>query len=176
MLTSSRENKSKFQKIISLISGIIIFLGILPALFILIGLYFKNHVLIHNIKFIELVVSILGMTIGLFFLLWAALVLWKIGKGTPAPNAPAQNLVVTGPFKLCRNPIEFGAILYYLGIGTYIGGIIVGIICYLLGFTLGSIYHKFFEEKELEERFGEEYQHYKENTPFIFPRINVGKK
>ena len=123
---------------------------------------------------IELTVSILGMTTGLFFMLWAAICLWRIGKGTPVPNAPTQNLVISGPYKLCRNPIEFGAVLYYLGIGTLIGGIVVGIISFILGLTIGSIYHKFFEEKELEKRFSEEYKQYKEKTPFIFPRINMG--
>ena len=176
LLQFSRKNHSKSYKIISLILGAIFFLGILPGLFIWGGLFFKDQVLIHIIKILELVVSILGLPTGLFFMLWATWTQWKIGKGTPAPNAPTQHLVIVGPYKYCRNPIEFGAVLYYLGIGTYIGGIVVGLICCMSGFTIGSIYHKFFEEKELEERFGEEYKQYKENTPFIFPRIKIGKK
>jgi protein-S-isoprenylcysteine O-methyltransferase Ste14 len=84
-------------------------------------------------------------------------------------------LTVTGPYKYCRNPIEFGAIIYYLGIGIFIGGIFVGITSCILGFIIGSAYHKFIEEKELEERFGEEYIRYKENTPFVFPRIKYVK-
>ena len=176
LLQFSGKNYSKTYKIISLILGAILFLGILPGLFIWIGLYFRDQMLVHIIKYFELAVSILGIAVGLFFVLWSALTQWKIGKGTPAPNAPTQYLVIVGPYKYCRNPIEFGAILYYLGIGTYIGGIIVGIICCILGFIIGSIYHKFIEEKELEKRFGEEYKQYKENTPFIFPRIKSGKK
>ena len=178
LLTFTGKNNSKSRKIVSFILGIIIFLGILPGIFILIGLYSKDYVLVtlaKIIKIIELAVSVLGMTAGLFFLLWAALTLWKIGKGTPAPTAPTQNLVIAGPYKLCRNPIEFGAILYYWGVGTLIGGLVVGIISFILGFATGSVYHKFIEEKELEERFGEEYKQYKENTPFIFPRIKAGK-
>jgi len=178
LLTFSGKNNSNSHKIISLILGIIIFLGILPGIFILIGLYSKDYVLAalsKIIKIIELSVSVLGITAGLFFLLWAALTLWKIGKGTPAPTAPTQNLVIAGPYKLCRNPIEFGAILYYLGVGTLIGGLVVGIIGFILGFVIGSAYHKFVEEKELEERFGEEYKQYKEKTPFIFPMIKMGK-
>jgi protein-S-isoprenylcysteine O-methyltransferase Ste14 len=87
-----------------------------------------------------------------------------------------QYLITIGPYKYCRNPIEFGAVLYYLGIGTFIGGIIVGIISIVLGSTAGSIYHKFIEEKELEERFGEEYKKYKEKTPFLIPKIRIKKK
>ncbi|GHT59471.1 hypothetical protein AGMMS50239_06190 [Bacteroidia bacterium] len=126
-------------------------------------------------KIIEWIISTTGILIGLYFLIWSTVTQWKIGKGTPVPNAPTQHLIIIGPYKYCRNPIEFGAILYYLGTGTFIGGIITGITSCILGFTVGSIYHKFIEEKELEERFGEEYKKYKENTPFVFPRIKINK-
>ena len=176
LLQFTRKNHSKSYKIISLILGAIFFLGILPGLFILFGLYFKANIFGHIIYITKLIVIILGLALGLFFMLWATFTQWEIGKGTPAPNAPTHHLIIVGPYKYCRNPIELGAILYYLGIGTYFGGIIVGIISCSLGFALGSAYHKFVEEKELEERFGEEYKQYKENTPFIFPQIRIGKK
>ena len=172
----SRKDYSTPYKIISLILGAIIFLCLIPALFIWLGLYLKEQILVYITKYFELIVSILGVVVGLFFVLWTALTQWKTGKGTPAPNAPTQYLVTTGPFKYCRNPIEFGAVLYYLGIGAWFGGIVVGIICSLLGLIIGSAYHKFIEEKELENRFGEEYRQYKEKTPFIFPRIFVSHK
>jgi protein-S-isoprenylcysteine O-methyltransferase Ste14 len=117
----------------------------------------------------------IGIAAGLYFLIWSTITQWKIGNGTPAPNAPTQHLIIIGPYKYCRNPIEFGAILYYLGLGILVGGIIIGIINCILGFIVGSIYHKFIEEKELEERFGEEYIKYKENTPFVIPKIKIGK-
>jgi protein-S-isoprenylcysteine O-methyltransferase Ste14 len=62
-----------------------------------------------------------------------------------------------------------------LGIGTFFEGLMVGIISCVLGFTVGSIYHKFIEEKELEERFGDEYKKYKQNIPFLFPKIIIRK-
>ncbi len=41
----------------------------------------------------------------------------------------------------------------------------------LLGFIIGSSYHKFIEEKELMLRFGDDYKNYKENTPFLIPKL-----
>ena len=107
---------------------------------------------------------------------WTTIFQWKIGKGVPTPNAPTQHLVTTGPYKFCRNPIEFGAIFYYLGIGTVVRDITVGIICFLLGLIIGSIYHKFIEEVELEARFGDEYKQYKKGIPFLIPRFRKNKK
>jgi protein-S-isoprenylcysteine O-methyltransferase Ste14 len=173
LLRLSGKNHSKRYKIISLILGSTFFLVILPGIFIVIGFFIKNYITIKSNKIIELIVSIIGIITGLYFLIWSTLTQWKIGNGTPAPNAPTNHLIIIGPYKYCRNPIEFGAILYYLGIGTFIGGIIVGIISCILGFSVGSIYHKFIEEKELEKRFGENYIKYKQNTPFVFPKIKI---
>ena len=176
LLNFSRRNNSKQYKIISLIFGSMFFLTILPGIFMLIGFFVKNYIPINFNKIMELIISIIGIIIGLYFLIWATITQWKIGNGTPAPNAPTQHLIIIGPYKYCRNPIEFGAILYYLGIGTFVGGIIVGIISCIMGFSLGSIYHKFIEERELERRFGEDYIRYKQNTPFVFPKIKIGNK
>ena len=46
---------------------------------------------------------------------------------------------------------------------------IVGFIAFLLGLIVGSAYHKFVEEKELEYRFGKDYLEYKKNVPFLIP-------
>jgi len=157
-------------KIISLLFGMLIFLALLPAIFIYLGCLIKNSFYIGLNRTAEFVISIAGLIVGLSLLAWATIFQWKIGDGVPAPNAPTQHLVTTGPYKLCRNPIELGAIFYYLGVGTFIGGIIVGIICFLLVLIIGSVYHKFIEELELEIRFGDEYKQYRKNTPFLIPR------
>jgi protein-S-isoprenylcysteine O-methyltransferase Ste14 len=157
LLKFTGKDNSKEYKIFSLVVGAVFFLTILPAMFIVIGFVCKNHVRMDLNRVTEVIISFAGIIIGLYYLIWATVTQWKIGKGTPAPNAPTQNLIITGPYRYCRNPIEFGAIIYYLGIGTLAGGIIVGIISCVSGFVAGSIYHKFIEEKELEKRFGEEY-------------------
>ena len=152
------------------------FLVLLPTIFTCLGLFVKSSVHIELDRTVEFVISIVSLIIGLFFLTWTTIFQWKLGKGIPTPNAPTQHLVTTGPYKFCRNPIEFGAIFYYLGIGTIIDGITVGIICFFLGFIIGSTYHKFIEESELEVRFGDVYKQYKQSTPFIIPRFRKNKK
>jgi len=41
----------------------------------------------------------------------------------------------------------------------------------ILGFIIGSTYHKFVEEKELLLRFGDDYIHYRNTTPFLIPQF-----
>lgn len=176
LLQFSGKDKSDGYKLVSLMLGSMFFLVILPSVFIIIGLLLRDYIPFRLNRSVELLIAVVGIITGLSFLLWSTLTQWRVGRGVPVPNAPTQSLVVTGPYKLCRNPIELGAINYYLGIGIIFGGMTVGIIAFLLGLTVGSAYHKIIEEKELEARFGEEYKRYKEATPFLFPRVKIGGK
>ncbi len=166
-----KKKKSPTYKLIALTIGATFFLIIMPTIFIMFGTWLKGYLPSIDIHVLNLVIIIISIPVGLFFLLWSTLVQWKIGKGTPAPIASTDKLVVTGPYKLCRNPIELGAIFYYLGIGTLADTLMTGIINMILAFIIGSLYHKFVEEKELQLRFGKEYEEYKKTTPFLFPKL-----
>ncbi len=166
-----KKKKSLTYKLISLIIGAIFFMFILPYIFITFGIWVKGYLPDIEIRIIALIIIFISIPLGLFFIIWSTLFQWKIGKGTPAPNASTDKLVVTGPYKLCRNPIEFGALFYYLGLGVLVDSLLTGIINMILVFIIGSLYHKFIEEKELQIRFGKEYEEYKKRTPFLFPRL-----
>ncbi|MGD2252934.1 MAG: isoprenylcysteine carboxylmethyltransferase family protein [Anaerolineales bacterium] len=110
------------------------------------------------------------LLIGLIYALWSILAQLFRARGTPLPMMATQKLLVSGPFRQCRNPMTFGTILLYLGIGI-IAGSITAVAAVLLFAALLVLYIKAIEEKELEARFGEEYQAYKKQTPFLIPRL-----
>ena len=166
-----RRKTSVSYNVISLLAGAICFLVFLPFFF-LVGNHLDKLIQLRYPRLFEISISCVTILIGLFFLLWATSVQWHIGKGTPAPTAPTQTLVVVGPYKLCRNPIELGAIFYYTGVGTLFGTLTVGIICGMLGLIIGTFYHKLIEEKELALRFGQDYLAYKKQVPFLFPTLH----
>jgi protein-S-isoprenylcysteine O-methyltransferase Ste14 len=66
--------------------------------------------------------------------------------------------------------MTLGTILAYLGLSigaaTIVGTIVAAALAALL-----LVYLKRMEEKELAERFGEEYLAYKRDVPFILPRM-----
>lgn len=167
-----KKKTTKLYKTASLVAGSIFFLALLPLFFIWIGGIISSSFPLSGDKSIMYIISIVSMVFGLFFMFWATYTQLAVGKGTPAPNAPTQRLIISGPYRLCRNPIEFGAIFYYFGIGTItLHSYSVGLVCFFLGLIVGSFYHKFFEEKELEQRFGEEYKKYKKIVPFLIPKL-----
>ncbi len=165
--------QGKAVQYISLLFGALFFLFILPTTFFLIAQILNRYIKFDCIGFYKYPIIIITLLIGVSLLAWATICQMKIGRGTPAPSAPTQNLVITGPYKYTRNPIELGALFYYFGSGWLFGSILHGMTCMLLGFIIGSAYHKFIEEKELMLRFGDDYKNYKESTPFLIPKIKL---
>lgn len=112
----------------------------------------------------------IGLAVGLYYAFWSIGSQLFDAGGTPIPVVATQKLLVSGVFRQCRNPMGFGTISAYLGVAILVGSI-SSIVCVLLFAVLLIIYIKKFEERELEERFGEEYRVYKVHTPFLIPRI-----
>jgi protein-S-isoprenylcysteine O-methyltransferase Ste14 len=61
--------------------------------------------------------------------------------------------------------------LYIFAFGLIFGNLVIALVCIASEISLLTAYLKGIEEKELLLRFGEEYEHYKEKTPFLIPRI-----
>ena len=110
------------------------------------------------------------MLLGFTYALWSIIAQLTRARGTPLPMLATQKLLITGPFKQCRNPMTLGTILLYSGIGILLESISALIVVFLFS-TLLIIYLKQVEERELEARFGEEYLAYKKETPFLIPKI-----
>lgn len=168
LLRFSRENTGLGIKAVSLSFGSVFFLAVLPGLFFYVASLFGISWPIPEP--FETVIAVCALLFGLCFLGWATYSQLVIGKGTPAPTAPTQRLVITGPYRYTRNPIEFGALFYYFGVGVFFGSLFHGLVCLILAAFFGSFYHKFVEEKELLMRFGKEYEEYRAKTPFLIPR------
>jgi len=110
-------------------------------------------------------------TVGLLIALWCVWTQWTVGRGGPTPLAPTQRLINSGPYAYCRNPMHLGTILYCFAFGTFLANLMAGLICCLFEVIAVTAYGKGIEEKELALRFGRDYLEYKQNTPFLVPRI-----
>lgn len=171
LLGFSERKSSTAYKIVSLLLGTAVFLLIIPAAFLYVGGYIEGLIRINWDHQTSIVIACASIAIGSFFLVWSVITQWMFGKGTPLPVTPTQKLITSGPYKLCRNPIELGTVLYYFGIVTFFSGLTAGIATFLIALVFFSPYHKFIEEKELEIRFGDEYVRYRDKTPFIIPKL-----
>ncbi len=113
--------------------------------------------------------GLLVAAIGLVMAVWTVRLFLTVGKGTPAPWAPPQRLVVRGPYRHVRNPMITGVLLMLAGESLILGSWpIAGWM--LAFFLLNSLYFVRVEEPGLERRLGEDYRCYKENVPRWIPR------
>ncbi len=92
------------------------------------------------------------------------------GHGTPAPIAPPQHLVVTGPFRYVRNPGYIAVVGIVIGEALLLGSrAVLGYVAILaLGFHL---FVALYEEPDLRQRFGAEYERYCGDVPRWIPRL-----
>ncbi len=92
------------------------------------------------------------------------------GRGTPAPVAPTEELVVRGPYRVVRNPM-------YVGVAAAIAGQALAfrsqvLVVWLLVFLVAVVsFVKGYEEPTLSEQFGSPYDRYRRAVPGWWPRI-----
>ena len=147
----------------------LLFVLVLPALLIITA-QVDRLLKIPRLYFVPFnpIIAILLIMSGLFFAIWSNKAVFVDGEGTPAPMVATQHLLITGPYKYCRNPMVLGTILFYLGVVVFVGSLSSLIVLLVLTTAL-LVYVKQIEEKELEARFKQEYIRYKALVPFLIP-------
>lgn len=118
------------------------------------------------------IISVCLMLGGQFLILWSVISLYQTGKGTPYPVFATRTLVTSGPYQFVRNPMTFGAFLFYFGLGVYLGSPVLLIFVSAI-FTILLIFIYRHETKELGERFGGGYENYRQKVPFILPGFQL---
>jgi protein-S-isoprenylcysteine O-methyltransferase Ste14 len=99
------------------------------------------------------------------------------GRGTPAPVAPPQRLVVVGCYRYVRNPMYLGFAMGWIGLWIVFGHpdrvLIAGVAAVAIGVHLFVI---FYEEPTLRRKFGTEYEQYCGNVSRWWPRVHGWNK
>jgi len=172
LVQRAKRSNSPIQWLLVLIPAGVIFLVGLPMGFFFGGQALDQLLHLPAISYqpINWLAGGLLIAVGWPFAIWTIIVQIDIGLGTPIPLVATQKLIVQPPYTYCRNPMALGTFLAYLGLGVGFGSL--GAIGLVALFTiLLLIYIVKIEEKELVARFGQAYTAYRNQTPFLIPRI-----
>jgi len=112
--------------------------------------------------------SVLGFAVALHCI-------WDFGwtgRGTPAPVAPPQRLVVVGFYRHVRNPMYEGFAAGWIGLWIVFGHASTAAIAAVAAVALAiHLFVFFYEEPTLRGKFGEDYEQYCQNVGRWLPRV-----
>src|SRR6266480_1734974 len=92
------------------------------------------------------------------------------GRGTPAPVAPTEHLVVGGLYRYVRNPMYLAVVAAITGQGLALGQSVLLGYAAAVWVTVAS-FVRWYEEPALARQFGAQYQAYRRAVPAWRPRI-----
>jgi len=119
-------------------------------------------------RWLAAVLSVLGFAVALRCV-------WDFGwtgRGTPAPLAPPQRLVVVGFYRHVRNPMYVGFATGWIGLWTIFGHAHWAEIAVVAAVAFGvHLFVVFYEEPTLGRTFGTEYEEYLNNVGRWWPRL-----
>lgn len=122
-----------------------------------------------------LVLGIILAIPGLYLLAVTNKLLRSLGSGANAFRL-TKRIVAEDVYQHTRNPMSLGFYLFSLAVGLSSGSIFLTLVV-LLGIIPAHIFFlKYFEELELELRFGEPYLEYKKSVPFLIPNFTMPRK
>ena len=121
-----------------------------------------------NWRWLAAVPSVLGFAVALRCV-------WDFGwtgRGTPAPMAPPQRLVVVGFYRYVRNPMYVGFAVGWIGLWVVFGHPNPRVIGAVAAVALGvHLFVVSYEEPTLRRKFGRDYEIYCQNVRRWWPRL-----
>lgn len=101
----------------------------------------------------------------------SAVAMARQGRGTPLPGATAHRLVIAGPYRRVRNPMAVAGIAQGVAVGL-LGASWMVVLYALAGGVLWHLLVRPEEERDLAERFGEDYARYHADVRCWVPALS----
>jgi protein-S-isoprenylcysteine O-methyltransferase Ste14 len=154
----------KLREIIGYMLGGLLFVGFMPVVMWLAS----GMPTLCSITVSRAIVAILMIFLGLALSVWTIVYMKQRGKGNPmdafghevAPRT--KHLMTNGPYRLNRNPMLSGTIVYLAGVAVWLWHWQAWIV--LVIFFIIMLLQVFSEERRLRRDFGEEYDDYCRHT------------
>jgi protein-S-isoprenylcysteine O-methyltransferase Ste14 len=92
------------------------------------------------------------------------------GRGTPAPVAPTERLVIGGLYRHVRNPMYVAVVSAIVGQALMLGRLTLWIYAVAAWLTMAA-FVRWYEEPALGRQFGSDYDEYRRAVPAWLPRV-----
>jgi protein-S-isoprenylcysteine O-methyltransferase Ste14 len=92
------------------------------------------------------------------------------GRGTPAPVAPTERLVVGGLYRHVRNPMYVAVVGAVVAQALVLGRVVLLVYAAVL-WCVFALFVRLYEEPTLRRQFGAAYEEYRSAVPAWLPRL-----
>src|SRR5882757_7397856 len=113
--------------------------------------------------------ALVVVALGIFIVLRAFVRFVREGRGTPAPIAPTEQLVVGGDYRFVRNPMYVGVVATVLGQALLFLDLWL-LIYAVVSWAVMASFVRWYEEPVLRRRYGRQYEEYCRTVPAWLPR------
>jgi protein-S-isoprenylcysteine O-methyltransferase Ste14 len=147
-------------------SGLVVFVGLLAAIYLSFGLSLTGIALLPDWLFYP---GLALMVLGIFLRQWSIALLGGFFSAQVSVQE-GQTIIRNGPYRYIRHPSYTGAIMIFTGTGLAIlswGALLV----LLLASCIVYSYRIHIEEKALVAKFGDEYGAYMKETKMLIPFV-----
>jgi len=154
----------KLKEAAGYLLGLVLFVVLIPAVMWLVS----GRQMLWTVQPVRIATGVVLMIVGLTLSIWTIVYMRRCGKGNPMDAfghevAPRTvHLMTDGPYRLNRNPMLTGTIVYLLGVCVWLwhwAALLV--VVAFFGIMLVQVLS---EEKRLRRDFGEEYNEYCRRT------------
>jgi protein-S-isoprenylcysteine O-methyltransferase Ste14 len=98
---------------------------------------------------------------------------WQ-GRGTPAPPAPTEGLVVSGAYRFVRNPMYLAVVAVVLGqVLLFASGALLAYLVLIA--VVMDAFVRTYEEPTLRATYGPAYDEFREAVPRWLPRVSIAR-
>lgn len=174
-MSKSGRNPQFARFVIVIFPNILYFVVLGPLILItpLLGLtwqFFPGHSLISLWRLMELVIGQFLLVLTVMFITWGTISLgMERAQGEEIGQVSADpGFVTSGAYAYCRHPITFGFIFASPAIALTFD--FVPFFLQAIVYTPMMLALLIYEERELVQRFGDEYKTYQRNVPLLIPR------
>jgi protein-S-isoprenylcysteine O-methyltransferase Ste14 len=91
------------------------------------------------------------------------------GRGTPAPIAPTEVLVIGGEYRYVRNPMYVAVVGCVIGQAAILGSLALVGYAVVIWLVMAA-FVRWYEEPTLQARYGSQYEEYRRAVPAWIPR------
>ena len=116
------------------------------------------------------IAGLILLALGAIVLIQAFVRFVAEGRGTPAPVAPTEHLVIGGLYRYVRNPMYLAVVAAITGQALALGQ--AGLLVYAaVVWVVVASFVRWYEEPTLAGQFGAQYEEYRRSVPAWWPRM-----